>query len=225
MSEVQRTNGPRRADHRLAIQPVDDHRLRPVPSSPGPCGRASPQSTGRSSHLTPMPYVALQTMLDEAAAWGSYPYKKTVYVADLSDPVIEVVTENMPRKNAPLSGMLCYPLDGAYSKVGEQDTAFAADDHRGSTRSSRDGARPRSAGRRAHPGSERLGGVAPARHRSRGKPTATTGPGPPSSRRPLSVDAEATKRHNVPQALPSGTSLKRAAVVHERLPRGMGPTR
>jgi hypothetical protein len=54
--------------------------------------------------VTPMPYVALQTMLDEASAWGSYAYEKTVYVADLSDPVIEAVTEHAPRKSSPLGG-------------------------------------------------------------------------------------------------------------------------
>jgi FAD/FMN-containing dehydrogenase len=75
--------------------------------------------------VTPMPYVALQTMLDEASAWGSYAYEKTVYVADLSDPVIEAVTEHAPRKSSPLGGLLFYRLDGAYSRVGEQDTAFS----------------------------------------------------------------------------------------------------
>jgi FAD binding domain/Berberine and berberine like len=75
--------------------------------------------------VTPMPFVALQTMLDEAAAWGSCAYEKTVYVADLSDPVIEAVTEHVPRKSAPMGGLLCYPLDGAYSQVGGQDTAFS----------------------------------------------------------------------------------------------------
>jgi hypothetical protein len=75
--------------------------------------------------VTPMPYIALQTVLDEAVAWGSYAYEKTVYVADLSEPVIEAVTEHIPRKSAPMSGMLAYPLDGGYSQVGEQDTAFS----------------------------------------------------------------------------------------------------
>jgi Berberine and berberine like len=75
--------------------------------------------------VTPMPYIALQTVLDEAVAWGSYAYEKTVYVADLSEPVIEAVTEHIPRKSAPMSGMLAYPLDGGHSQVGEQDTAFS----------------------------------------------------------------------------------------------------
>jgi hypothetical protein len=56
--------------------------------------------------VTPMPYVALQTMFDEAAAWGSYAYEKTGYVADLSDPVIEAVTEHMPPKT-PLCQACC----------------------------------------------------------------------------------------------------------------------
>jgi FAD/FMN-containing dehydrogenase len=75
--------------------------------------------------VSPMPYVALQSMLDEANAWGHYIYEKTVYVADLSDRVIEMVTEHVPRKNSPMSLLLFYRLDGAYSQVGEQDTAFS----------------------------------------------------------------------------------------------------
>jgi FAD/FMN-containing dehydrogenase len=75
--------------------------------------------------VSPMPYVALQSMLDEANAWRHYIYEKTIYVADLSDRVIEMVTEHVPRKNSPMSLLLFYRLDGAYSQVGEQDTAFS----------------------------------------------------------------------------------------------------
>jgi FAD/FMN-containing dehydrogenase len=75
--------------------------------------------------VTPMPYVELQKMLDEANAWGLYCYEKGVYVENLSDEVIKVATEHMPRKHSPLSALLFYRLDGAYSQVGDEDTAFA----------------------------------------------------------------------------------------------------
>ena len=39
--------------------------------------------------VTPMPYVELQKLLDEANAWGFHGYEKGTYVEDLSDPVIE----------------------------------------------------------------------------------------------------------------------------------------
>ncbi len=74
--------------------------------------------------VTSMPYVDLQRMLDDANAWGNYCYTKPTYVEGLTDPVIQVVTEHVPRKNSPLSLLLFYPLDEAYSRTGEDDTAF-----------------------------------------------------------------------------------------------------
>jgi len=75
--------------------------------------------------VTPMPYVELQKLLDESLAWGFYSYEKGTYVEDLSDAVIEVVTEHVPRKNSPMSALLFYRLDGAYSRVGDDETAFS----------------------------------------------------------------------------------------------------
>src|SRR3954449_1324885 len=74
---------------------------------------------------TPMPYVALQQMLDEANAWGFYNYDKGCYVEDLTDEVIDVFTEHAPRKASPLSIALFYRLDGGYCAVGEDATAFS----------------------------------------------------------------------------------------------------
>ena len=72
-----------------------------------------------------MPYVALQQLLDEANAWGVYAYEKGTYVEELSDDIIEVITEQVPRKNSPHVAMLLYRLDGAFSQVDEDDTAFS----------------------------------------------------------------------------------------------------
>jgi FAD/FMN-containing dehydrogenase len=74
---------------------------------------------------TPMPYVALQQLLDEANPWGFHTYDSGTYLEDLSDKAIEVVTDHLPRKNSPLSALLFYRLDQAYSQVGEDDTAFS----------------------------------------------------------------------------------------------------
>jgi hypothetical protein len=73
---------------------------------------------------SPMPYVALQQLLDEANAWGLHNYEKGTYVEALTDDVIDVVFEKLPEKSSPLSLLIFYSLDGAYSAVGEQDTAF-----------------------------------------------------------------------------------------------------
>ena len=74
---------------------------------------------------TPMPYVALQQLLDEANAWGQYDYDKGSYVEDLSDDVIDVIEQHLPGKTSPGSLALFYRLDGAYSQVAEDATAFS----------------------------------------------------------------------------------------------------
>jgi FAD/FMN-containing dehydrogenase len=75
--------------------------------------------------VSPMPYVALQQMLDEANAWGFHAYDKGFYLDDFSDEAIAVITEHVPRKQSPGSVVLCYRLDGEYSKVPEDATAFS----------------------------------------------------------------------------------------------------
>jgi FAD/FMN-containing dehydrogenase len=75
--------------------------------------------------VTPMPYVDLQRLLDEANAWGSHTYEKGTYLPDLSDDVIEAITGYVPRKSSPMSLLLLYRLDGAFSMVGDDDTAFS----------------------------------------------------------------------------------------------------
>jgi hypothetical protein len=74
--------------------------------------------------VSPMPYIDLQKLIDEANAWGLYGYDMATYVEDLSDDVLNVVTEQVPRKTSPMSVVLFYRLDGAYSQVGDDETAF-----------------------------------------------------------------------------------------------------
>jgi hypothetical protein len=74
---------------------------------------------------TPMPFVELQKMLDEANGWGLYCYDKSCYVDTLSDDVIDVLTEHFPKKLSPLSLVLFYRLDGAFSRVTDDATAFS----------------------------------------------------------------------------------------------------
>jgi hypothetical protein len=71
-----------------------------------------------------MPYVALQQMLDEANAWGFYGYEKGAYFEDLSDDMIDILTQHVAKKTSPLSVVLFNRLDQAYSEIGEDDTAF-----------------------------------------------------------------------------------------------------
>ena len=75
--------------------------------------------------VTPMPYVELQKLLDEANAWGVHAYEKGTYLEELSDEVIDVITEHVPRKISPMSLVLFYRLDGAYCQAGDDETAFS----------------------------------------------------------------------------------------------------
>jgi FAD/FMN-containing dehydrogenase len=75
--------------------------------------------------VTPMPYTALQQMMDEPNAWGFQSYDKGAYVEDLSDDVIDVVVDQLPGKASPLSVLLFYRLDGAYSAIADDETAFS----------------------------------------------------------------------------------------------------
>ncbi len=74
--------------------------------------------------VTPMPYVALQRLIDEPNGWGSYGYDKGAYLPDLTDEVIDVLTAYVPKKSSPLSLLIFYWLDGAYTHVAEEATAF-----------------------------------------------------------------------------------------------------
>ena len=72
-----------------------------------------------------MPYVALQQMIDEPNAWGFYNDDTGGYIEELTDDVIDVVVEHLPKKTSPLSVLLFYRLDGAYSEIGDDETAFS----------------------------------------------------------------------------------------------------
>jgi hypothetical protein len=75
--------------------------------------------------VSPIPYVALQQMMDEPNAWGFHYYDKATYLEELTDGAIDAITEHLPRKASPLSVLLFYRLDGAYSEVADEATAFS----------------------------------------------------------------------------------------------------
>lgn len=77
--------------------------------------------------VSPLPYTALQQMLDEANAWGRFNYEKSTYLPELTDEAIETIAAQVPHKNSPLSVTLIYRLDGAYSDIDDQDTAFGGE--------------------------------------------------------------------------------------------------
>ncbi len=74
--------------------------------------------------VTPIPYANLQQMFDEGNPWGVLAYEKALYLEDLTDDAIAVITEHLPRKSSPLSFLPIFVVDGAYRRVGEDDSAF-----------------------------------------------------------------------------------------------------
>jgi len=74
---------------------------------------------------TPMPYTALQQMLDESAPYGIvHAYNKSLYLDDLTDEAIDVVVERLPGKTSPMSLLPIFPLGGAFADVDDDATAF-----------------------------------------------------------------------------------------------------
>jgi len=77
--------------------------------------------------VTPMPYLDLNQMLDEDNRWGQHGYDKGGQIAEITDDVIDAVTQHFPRKQSPGSVVLFYRVDGAYSRVPDDETAFAGE--------------------------------------------------------------------------------------------------
>ena len=74
--------------------------------------------------VMPIPYVGLQQMFDASAPWGMHNYEKAVYLAELSDGVIDAILVHQAKKMSPLSFVPIFPLGGAYRKADHSATAF-----------------------------------------------------------------------------------------------------
>lgn len=74
--------------------------------------------------VTPIPYSAMQGLLDDSAPWGIRAYDKALDLQDLSDDAIEVVDEQARKKSSPMSFIEIVRLGGAFASVGDDDTAF-----------------------------------------------------------------------------------------------------
>lgn len=76
---------------------------------------------------TPMPYAVLQTLQDEATAWGQQAYEKGTQLAALTPGAIETLVAAVPDRTSPHSLFLLYRLDGAYCEVAEDATAYGGE--------------------------------------------------------------------------------------------------
>jgi hypothetical protein len=73
--------------------------------------------------IRPMPYLALQTMLDASAPHGRHYYWKSHRVAALSDDVISLIVDAMERSTSPFSQIAGWAMGGAVSRVDASATA------------------------------------------------------------------------------------------------------
>jgi len=74
--------------------------------------------------VTPIPYAALQQMFDVQAEWGSLAYEKAAYLDAITDDVVDLMIEYVPRISSPATFAPIFPLSGRYLEVGDDDTAF-----------------------------------------------------------------------------------------------------
>ena len=78
--------------------------------------------------VAPMPYVALQQMIDEGCPHGMQNHWRAAFLDDLPDSAIAAAVELCEAIPSPLTVVLLQPLGGAYARVEEGTTALG---HRG----------------------------------------------------------------------------------------------
>jgi hypothetical protein len=99
------TNWGSPAAHAAAIAPLRD--LHPL-----------------TEFVTPIPYTALQQILDESTHWGVHAYEKGLNLDELPDEAIDIVIDRVGRKTSPLSAMPAFPLGGRFAEIPDDATAF-----------------------------------------------------------------------------------------------------
>jgi FAD/FMN-containing dehydrogenase len=78
--------------------------------------------------VQPMPYTALQQMLDGGGPKGTRAYMKAEFLPELDDEVIEKLVQHGHNRAGPMAQLLLEPMGGAISRVGEDDTALGRRD-------------------------------------------------------------------------------------------------
>jgi FAD binding domain/Berberine and berberine like len=78
--------------------------------------------------VQPIPYVALQTMLDAGGPPGTRAYMKAEFLPELSDEVIGKLAGHGASRPGPMVQLLLEPMGGAISRVRTEDTALGVRD-------------------------------------------------------------------------------------------------
>jgi len=76
------------------------------------------------SQVGPMPYVAVNSMLDAAYPQGSLNYWKSGFLTELSDELIETAVDCFAGTPSPMTALLLEQFSGAATRVPAAETAF-----------------------------------------------------------------------------------------------------
>jgi len=76
------------------------------------------------THVEPMPYPVMNTLLDGAYPRGALYYWKSNFLSELDDGLIDTVVEQFASTPSPMNGILLEHFHGAVSRVGETETAM-----------------------------------------------------------------------------------------------------
>jgi FAD/FMN-containing dehydrogenase len=74
--------------------------------------------------VAPMPYVAVQRLLDDASPHGMQNYWTADFLAELPDEAVDVLVERATKPVSPLAQVILIPGGGALARVPEEATAF-----------------------------------------------------------------------------------------------------
>jgi FAD/FMN-containing dehydrogenase len=76
--------------------------------------------------VTPIPYAALQQMLDEAEPWGIRCYAKSVNLGDLTDGAIEALVSRIPQRTSPMTYVGIVALRGRFGEIPDDATSWGS---------------------------------------------------------------------------------------------------
>src|SRR3954469_12593390 len=74
--------------------------------------------------VQPMPYTALQSMLDAGGPHGINAYMKADLISELDDEVVAKLANHGAKRAGPMAQLILEPLGGAVGRVGEHETAL-----------------------------------------------------------------------------------------------------
>jgi FAD/FMN-containing dehydrogenase len=78
--------------------------------------------------VQPMPYVAVQQMIDAANPWGITDYNKIDYLPELPDEAIDVAMDKAAGVKSPFTQIIFGPLGGALARTDRSAMALALPD-------------------------------------------------------------------------------------------------